>query len=531
MNIPPSLDSLSRILHQEDFSVTLMGSGTSTGVPEVGCYCATCLSSDSKDHRTRTSLLVTTGKGKRLLIDCSPDFKEQAVRFGIDSLDAIILTHDHYDHIAGLDDLRTIAWNKNIHIYGLPKVIKAIRHRLYYYFGEGENKYAGTPRLFLHEIGYEPLNIEELEIVPIRLIHGKQEILGYRIAKFVFITDLSQWISTEDPKMDGVDCCMINALRFYKKHPSHQTIEEAVSWLQDHKIPLGFLIHLSHHCPPHKILQEMLPQGIFPSYDGLSILFSSDSPPVVWDASYDVNRPLSSQHLFEYKDLKQINYAPALQLQEQYRTEAIAAKKKGMEAKNYILFCEHNPVLTLGKHAKNSNLLVTPSFLESKGIEIFHIERGGDITYHGPGQITGYLILDLEQFGWGIKEYIYQIEACIIELLALHGIDASRMEGATGVWLDVGKPNSRKICAIGVHVSRYVTMHGFALNVNTDLSYFNLINPCGFTDKGVTSMQKELQYKVHMDLIKHQLGGIFRKHLYRAYSQNQALRSPDAFHS
>jgi len=173
---------------------------------------------------------------------------------------------------------------------------------------------------------------------------------------------------------------------------------------------------------------------------------------------------------------------------------------------NFLLFCEHPHVYTMGKSGKDNNLLVDEKFLESKGATFYRIDRGGDITYHGPGQIVGYPIFDLEAFGLSVRQYIHNMEEAIIQTLKSYSIDSSRLEGATGVWLDTNlKSKTRKICAIGVKVSRLVSMHGFALNINTDLSYFNHINPCGFIDKGVTSMQNELGYKLDFEEVKNKL--------------------------
>jgi lipoyl(octanoyl) transferase len=169
---------------------------------------------------------------------------------------------------------------------------------------------------------------------------------------------------------------------------------------------------------------------------------------------------------------------------------------------NRLLFVEHPHVYTLGKSGNQNNLLIDSKFLEKIGATYYHIDRGGDITYHGPGQIVGYPIFDLEQFGMGIKQYIYTLEEAIIKTLDEVKISASRLPGATGVWLDPGKPGARKICAIGVKAGRHITMHGFALNVNTDLTYFNHINPCGFRDKGVTSLAKEFSENMDMSTVK-----------------------------
>jgi lipoyl(octanoyl) transferase len=160
-------------------------------------------------------------------------------------------------------------------------------------------------------------------------------------------------------------------------------------------------------------------------------------------------------------------------------------------------------VFTLGKSGEEDNFLIHKEFLDQINATYFQTNRGGDITYHGPGQIVGYPILDLDQFGVALKDYIYKLEDAIIKTLAEYGILGHHNTEATGVWLDIDIPhNTRKICAIGVKASRFVTMHGFALNVNTNLNYFTYINPCGFKDKGVTSMEKELGYKLNFDEVK-----------------------------
>lgn len=215
---------------------------------------------------------------------------------------------------------------------------------------------------------------------------------------------------------------------------------------------------------------------------------------------------------FSYQDLGRIVYAKALDIQTEKFNALLVAKAKGEKGRNELLFCEHDPVLTIGKSGKDSNLLIPEARLQALGVSYYHINRGGDITYHGPGQITGYPIFDLETWHIGLKQYIYRLEETIIRFLALYGLKGERLEGATGVWLDpfvAGK--TRKICAIGVKSSRFVTMHGFALNINTDLNYFSLINPCGFTDKGVTSLAKELGKEQDFEEAKRQLVALFRE--------------------
>jgi lipoyl(octanoyl) transferase len=206
-----------------------------------------------------------------------------------------------------------------------------------------------------------------------------------------------------------------------------------------------------------------------------------------------------------FKDLGLIEYKKAWDYQEELFAKAQEAKKSDKRTENHLIFCEHPPVFTLGKSGDGQNLLINEEMLRQKGIGFYRNNRGGDITFHGPGQIVGYPILDLEQFGMGVKQYVFSLEEAVITTLNEYGIDSGRLDGATGVWLDIEKPSARKICAIGVKASRYITMHGFAFNVNTDLSYYQYINPCGFTDKGVTSMEIELGEKQDFEKVKEKL--------------------------
>ena len=166
---------------------------------------------------------------------------------------------------------------------------------------------------------------------------------------------------------------------------------------------------------------------------------------------------------------------------------------------NQLIFCQHPPVYTLGKSGKMENLLLDDAGLKNHGASFFPINRGGDITFHGPGQLVGYPIFDLEQFFTDIHKYLRYLEEAIITTLAHYGVKGERFEGYTGVWIEADKPSARKICAMGVRCSRWVTMHGFAFNINTDLSYFNHIVPCGIDDKAVTSLEKELNRKVDFE--------------------------------
>jgi len=212
-----------------------------------------------------------------------------------------------------------------------------------------------------------------------------------------------------------------------------------------------------------------------------------------------------------FKDLGSIKYKEAWDLQEEIFNQVISEKadnpgSREATSSQTLIFCEHPHVYTLGKSGESNNLLINPKLLEKIGAEYFEIDRGGDITYHGPGQLVGYPIFNLEAMDIRVKEYIKLLEDAIISVLKDYGIDSDRLEGATGVWLDPDDTKrARKICAIGVRISKYVTMHGFALNINTNLDYFKYINPCGFNDKDVTSLQKETGREIDMASVKEQL--------------------------
>ena len=201
-------------------------------------------------------------------------------------------------------------------------------------------------------------------------------------------------------------------------------------------------------------------------------------------------------------DLGVASYMPVWKQQEELHQEVIAAKLRGEDTGNYLLFVEHNHVYTLGKSGSEANMLINAIQLQAAHAEFVKVNRGGDITYHGPGQLVVYPIVDMANFGVGVKDYVDRLEEVVIRTVGEYGIKGERREGATGVWIDAHTPKARKICAIGIKCSRYVTMHGFALNVNTNLDYFNYINPCGFVDKGVTSIAKEVGHEVSMIEVK-----------------------------
>lgn len=208
--------------------------------------------------------------------------------------------------------------------------------------------------------------------------------------------------------------------------------------------------------------------------------------------------------LTHVKDLQNSDYKETWDFQERLHEKVVLEKENFGRAKvNYLLFCEHPHVYTLGKSGEQNNLLANNEVLKQINATFYKTNRGGDITYHGPGQIVGYPIIDLEAAGLGIKKYVWALEESVIQTLKNYKIVSERLEGATGVWLDVNIPGkTRKICAIGVRTSKFVTMHGFAFNVNTDLKYFSYINPCGFVDKGVTSMKNELSKNIPIEEVK-----------------------------
>ncbi len=215
---------------------------------------------------------------------------------------------------------------------------------------------------------------------------------------------------------------------------------------------------------------------------------------------------------FNFVDKQLLDYKECWDLQERLLAQIVEEKRLsgGPSATHFFLLVEHPHVYTLGKSGDEQNLLIREDFLKKINATYYRINRGGDITYHGPGQLVGYPIIDLEYFRLGIREFIARMEESIIGTLGVYGLRGQRKEGATGVWLDaedVGK--ARKICAIGVRVSRFVTMHGFALNVNTDLRYFSYINPCGFSSSAVTSLAQELGSPVEMEEVKEVLKAQF----------------------
>lgn len=247
--------------------ITFLGTGTSTGIPQIGCTCPVCTSTDPKDNRLRTSVAVSVN-GKNILIDCGPDFRQQVLRSGIGRIDAVLITHIHYDHTGGIDDLRPFGGKHTLPIYLEAPVAEGIRTRLPYCFGD--HLYPGVPNIRLQEIGVEPFSIENIEVTPIRVMHYKLPILGYRIGGLVYITDALTIPDEEYAKMKQVDVLVINALR-KQPHLSHQTLAEALRVIERVQPREAYLVHMSHHMGLTAEVEKELPPHVHFAYDGLVV--------------------------------------------------------------------------------------------------------------------------------------------------------------------------------------------------------------------------------------------------------------------
>ena len=245
--------------------ITFLGTGTSTGVPEIGCTCPVCTSADPRDRRLRVSILVEVGDA-RILIDCGPDFREQMLRVPFDRLDGVLLTHEHYDHTGGIDDLRPFCRFGDIDIFADTLTCTHLRERLPYLFKEV--LYPGVPRLHFHSVEpYQAFKVKGVEVFPLQVMHGALPILGYRIGPLGFVTDMLTAPEATYEALRGVDVLIVNALRPFA-HGSHQTIDDAIAFAQKVGAKKTYLIHMSHQAGLHADTDAQLPLHVQLAYDG-----------------------------------------------------------------------------------------------------------------------------------------------------------------------------------------------------------------------------------------------------------------------
>ena len=252
--------------------VTFLGTGTSTGIPQIGCTCPVCTSTDPRDSRLRTSAIVEI-EGKNILIDCGPDFRQQMLRFHIKRIDAVLVTHIHYDHTGGIDDLRPFGENGTVPIYLEPSVAEGIRNRLPYCFAD--HRYPGVPNICLQEIGLSPFLIAGIEIVPIRVMHYKLPIFAFRIGDFGYITDANYVSDASLVQFEGCKVLVVNGLQI-NPHISHFSLDEALQVLAHINPKLGIITHISHHLGLHQEVSKCLPSNVILAYDGLSVKLGTD---------------------------------------------------------------------------------------------------------------------------------------------------------------------------------------------------------------------------------------------------------------
>lgn len=253
--------------------ITLLGTGTSQGVPVLGCQCEVCRSSDSRDKRLRTSALVEIGD-TRILIDCGPDFRQQMLRLPFKKLDAVLLTHIHYDHVAGLDDLRPFCWINAVNVFAQQDVVDSLHQTMPYCFPEAGMLYPGAPELYLHTIvAHRSFNVGRVSITPIQVMHGKLPILGFRINRMAYITDMKSMSEAEYSLLEGVEFLIINGLRWDGSHHSHQLIGEAIAFSRHFSdIKEVYITHVTHEVGLHHTAQQLLPEHVHLGYDGEEIV-------------------------------------------------------------------------------------------------------------------------------------------------------------------------------------------------------------------------------------------------------------------
>lgn len=249
--------------------IVFLGTGTSQGVPAIACGCEVCMSKDPKDNRTRSSVLINTN-GENLVIDTGPDFRQQVLREEVKSLSAVLYTHEHRDHVAGLDDIRPFNYIQKspIDVYGEERIKKTLYKEFEYIFAE--RKYPGIPQVNFHVIKNYPFKVKETEVMPIRVQHYRLPVFGYRIGEFTYITDANYIAEEEKEKMYGTKYLVVNGLR-QKKHMSHFSLDEAIDLVNEISPKRAYITHISHHMGLHDEVQKSLPYNVQLAYDGLSI--------------------------------------------------------------------------------------------------------------------------------------------------------------------------------------------------------------------------------------------------------------------
>lgn len=248
--------------------ITILGSGTSTGVPQIGCTCKVCQSTDAHDKRLRCSALVET-KNEIILLDCGPDFRQQMLGMPFRKIDGVLVTHEHYDHVGGLDDLRPFCALGEVPVFAEDYTAKRLMQRIPYCFAD--NKYPGVPKISLKTIEADkPFQIGETSVTPIRILHGRLPILGFRIGNLAYITDMKEIPDTEYRLLHHLDCLIVNALRI-EPHWSHQSLDDALKFVAKVQPKQAFFVHMSHQIGLHAEVEKSLPESVHLAYDGLTI--------------------------------------------------------------------------------------------------------------------------------------------------------------------------------------------------------------------------------------------------------------------